>query len=73
MKPGMESNTSSPVVVGVDIGKNVFHLVTFAADRKIAFRRKIKRLELKEAFEKLPRCIVAMARDRMASNRKIRG
>jgi hypothetical protein len=60
MKPRMESNTSSPVVVGVDIGKNVFHLVGFAADRKIAFRRKIRRLELKEAFEKLPPCIVAM-------------
>ena len=37
MKPRMESNTSSPVVVGVDIGKNVFHLVGFTADRKIAF------------------------------------
>ena len=60
MKPRMESNTSSPVVVGVDIGKNVFHLVGFAADRKIAFRRKIRRLALKEAFEKLPPCIVAM-------------
>ena len=60
MKPRMESNSSSPVVVGVDIGKNVFHLVGFAADRKIAFRRKIRRLELKEVFEKLPPCIVAM-------------
>src|SRR5499427_2453324 len=52
MKPRMESNSSSPVVVGVDIGKNVFHLVGFTAD--------IRRLELKEVFEKLPPCIVAM-------------
>jgi len=29
MKPRMESNTSSPTVVGVDIGKDVFHLVGF--------------------------------------------
>src|SRR5262249_45891823 len=60
MKPGMESNMSSPVVIGIDIGKEVFHLVGFAADGKIAFRRRIRRLGLKDASEKLPRCIVAM-------------
>jgi transposase len=60
MKPWMEANMSSPVVVGVDIGKDVFHLVGFAADGKIAFRRRIRRLALKDAFEKLPPCIVGM-------------
>src|SRR5215472_16844496 len=60
MKPRMESNMSSPVVVGVDIGKEVFHLVGIAADGKIAFRRRIRRLALKDVFEKLPPCIVAM-------------
>ena len=60
MKPRTESNMSSPVVVRVDIGKEVFHLVGFAADGKIAFRRRIRRLALKDAFEKLPPCIVAM-------------
>ena len=38
MKPRMESNTSSAVVISVDIGKDIFHLVGFAADGKIAFR-----------------------------------
>jgi transposase len=51
---------SSPVVIGVDIGKDVFHLVGFAADGKIAFRRRIRRLALKDAFEKLAPCIVGM-------------
>src|SRR5499433_1488237 len=60
MKAGMESNMSPPVVVGIDIGKDVFHLVGLAADGKIAFRRRIKRLGLKDVFEKLPPCIVAM-------------
>ena len=60
MKSRMESKMSSPVVVGVDIGKEVFHLVGFAADGKIAFRMRIRRLGLKDAFEKLPPCIVAM-------------
>src|SRR5215470_9884668 len=60
MKPRMESNTSPPAVVGVDIGKDVFHLVGFGAGGKIAFRRRIRQLGLKDAFEKLPSCIVAM-------------
>ena len=60
MKSRMESKMSSPMVIGVDIGKEVFHLVGFTADGKIAFRRRIRRLGLKDAFEKLPPCIVAM-------------
>jgi transposase len=60
MKPWTESNRSSPVVIGVDIGKEVFHLVGLAIDGKIAFRRRIRRLALKDVFEKLPACIVGM-------------
>jgi transposase len=60
MKPETKSNTASPAVVGVDIGKDVFHLVGFSIDGKIAFRRRIRRLALKDAFEKLPPCIVGM-------------
>ena len=60
MKSRMEFKLSSPAVIGVDIGKEVFHLVGFAADGKIAFRRRIRRPGLKDAFEKLPPCIVAM-------------
>ena len=60
MKSRMESKMSSPMVIGVDIGKEVFHLVGFAADGKIAFRRRIRRLGLKDVFEKLPPCIIAM-------------
>jgi transposase len=60
MKPKMESNTASLAIIGVDIGKEVFHLVGLGADGKIAFRTKIKRLALKDAFEKLPACIVGM-------------
>ena len=60
MKPRIESNMPSPLVIGVDIGKEVFHLVGFGTDGKIAFRRRIRRLALKDAFEKLPPCIVGM-------------
>ena len=54
MKSRMESKMSSPVVIGVDIGKDVFHLDGFTADGKIAFRRRIKRLALKDVFDSSP-------------------
>src|ERR1700680_4156924 len=60
MKPKMESHTASVTVIGVDIGKEVFHLVGLGVDGKIALRRKIRRLALKDAFEQLPPCIVGM-------------
>jgi len=47
-------------VVGIDIGKDVFHLVGFDPDGEIVLRRKIRRLALVSTFEKLPRCIVGM-------------
>lgn len=48
------SDTTSLAVIGVDIGKEVFHLVGLGADGKITFRRKIRRLAAKDAFEQLP-------------------
>jgi hypothetical protein len=43
MKPKMESSPAPLAVIGIDIGKDVFHLVGFGTDGKIAFRRKIRR------------------------------
>ena len=54
MKAKMESNQASLAVIGIDIGKEVFHIVGLGVDGKIAFRRNIRRLGLKDAFEKLP-------------------
>jgi hypothetical protein len=54
--------TTTPALasIGIDIGKEVFHIVGFGADGKIAFRRKIKRLALIETFKQLPACIIGM-------------
>ena len=41
MKAKMESNQASLAVIGIDIGKDVFHIVGLGVDGKIAFRRKI--------------------------------
>jgi transposase len=46
--------------IGIDIGKEVFHIVGFGTDGQVAFRRKIKRLALIETFKKLAPCIVGM-------------
>lgn len=54
------SSDSDLHIVGIDIGKNVFHLVGFDHNGKVTIRRKIKRLSLIPTFEKLPHCIVGM-------------
>jgi transposase len=56
----MDTNTQSLASIGIDIGKEVFHVVGFGTDGKIVLRRKIKRLALVETFSKLPLCVVGM-------------
>jgi transposase len=60
----METKTEQAVpdlmAIGMDIGKEVFHLVGFGRDGKVAFRKKIKRLGLADVFRKLSPCIVGM-------------
>jgi len=46
--------------IGIDIGKEIFHVVGFGTDGKIAFRRKIKRLAPVETFRRLPPSVVGM-------------
>lgn len=46
--------------IGIDIGKDIFHLVGFDEAGNIILRRKIKRLALVKTFNELPRCIVGM-------------
>ena len=60
MEPKAETMAAPLTAIGVDIGKDVFHLVGFGTDGKIAFRRKIRRLGVRDVFEKLPPCIVGM-------------
>ena len=60
MKKTSTNDTRDLSVIGVDIGKDVFHSVGFDSDGKIGLRRKIRRLSLTDVFKKLPRCIVGM-------------
>ena len=57
-----KADTKIPALasVGIDIGKEVFHVVGFSADGKIALRWKLKRLAFADAFKKLSPCIIGM-------------
>ena len=52
--------TTDLASIGIDIGKDVFHLVGFDTAGELVLRRKIKRLALVSTFEKFPPCIVGM-------------
>ena len=60
MAPQTEQASSALVSIGIDIGKDVFHLVGFDNEGRIVFRRKIKRLALADTFRQLQPCIVGM-------------
>jgi transposase len=57
-----KAETAAPALssIGLDIGKDVFHLVGFDAKGKIILRKKIKRLALADTFKKIPPCIIGM-------------
>ncbi len=48
------------MLIGVDIGKDTFHLVGFDHSGQRLLRKQIKRLALVATFERLPHCIVGM-------------
>lgn len=54
------SVSSKLISIVIDIGKDVFHIVGFDDNGKIALRRKFRRLALEAELQKLPRCIVGM-------------
>jgi transposase len=46
--------------IGIDIGKDTFHIVGFDHDGKIALRKKVRRFAVEQEFAKLPPSIVGM-------------
>ena len=60
MSQTSQTSPTDLAVIGIDIGKDIFHLVGLGRDGTIVLRRKIKRLTLTDNFKKLPPCIVGM-------------
>ena len=52
--------TSEPTIVGIDLGKNWFHLIGLDVRGATVLRRKMNRLQLAEYAAAAPQCVVAM-------------
>ena len=60
MSKASSTRPAELAVIGIDIGKDVFHIIGFDPAGTIVLRRKIKRQALNTTFEKLPRCVVGL-------------
>ena len=56
--PGQPAQTFASI--GIDIGKDVFHIVGFDVGGKVVLRKKFKRLALESELAKLPPSIVGL-------------
>ena len=54
MTSNHEQPTQTFASIGIDIGKDVFHIVGFDRSGKVVLRKKFKRLALEAEFAKLP-------------------
>ena len=54
MATSSDEATADFASIGINIGKDVFHIVGFDPDGRIVLRRKFKRLALVNEFERLP-------------------
>jgi transposase len=55
-----QSTPSTVATIGIDVGKNTFHLVGFDLRGAIVFQLKTSRAQLERRFANLPRCLVGM-------------
>jgi len=46
--------------IGIDVGKNTFHLVGFDKRGAIVLRQKVTRHQLGRRFSNIPRCLIGM-------------
>jgi len=56
----MSRKQSNPTVIGIDIGKNNFHLIGLDDAGEIVMRRKLSRRQLAERLVNLPPCLIGM-------------
>ena len=50
---------TQPAIIGIDVGKNWFHLVGVDAAGAAVFRKKMNRLQIAQFAATAPRCVVA--------------
>ena len=60
MTSNHDQPTQASASIGIDIGKDVFHIVGFDKSGKVMLRKKFKRLALEAELAKLPRSIIGL-------------
>ncbi len=55
-----QSTEVAPRTIGIDIGKNTFHLVGMDASGAIVLRQKVSRGQLEKRFANMPPCLIGM-------------
>jgi len=55
-----QSTTARIATVGIDIGKNTFHLVGLDQRGAIVLRLKVSRAQLEQRLANVPRCLIGM-------------
>ena len=56
----MSSKSNSPSVIGIDIGKNTFHLIGFDEAGEIVLRCKLSRRQISVRLANMPPCLIGM-------------
>jgi transposase len=56
---GGAAMTTAPTIIGIDLGKNWFHLIGLDERGATVLRRKVNRVQLAEYAAAAPRCVVA--------------
>ncbi len=52
--------TDQMTTIGIDIGKNAFHLIGLDVDGNIVLRRKLSRSQLMVRLANMPPCLIGM-------------
>ena len=55
-----QTQSESITTIGIDLGKNTFHLIGMDARGRIVLRRKVSRGQLPSCLANLPICLIGM-------------
>lgn len=57
-----QTQPESITTIGIDLGKNTFHLIGMDAHGRIVLRRKVSRGQLLQCVANLPICLIGLCR-----------
>jgi transposase len=58
--PGKTTNAEAVATIGIDIGKNTFHLIGLDSKGAIFLRQKLSRSQVEARLANMPPCLIGM-------------